>query len=123
VLFGTVKLGIDLPGAWENTSNNGTWDVTNSRTVGGHDVPGIGQNPQGVPISTWGGIRTITWPAFTSRNYIQECYAPLSPDWYSNGNVAPNGIDAVTLKADLTAIASGQIPSVGPPAVPLDWFI
>jgi hypothetical protein len=123
ILFGTIKLGVDLPGAWEQVNDGGLWDVTSSRVIGGHDISTAGYNAQGVPIMTWGGLRTITWPAFTSTKYIKEAYAPLSPDWYGKDNVAPNGIDAATLKADLAAIANGQIPSVGPPQVPLDWLI
>ncbi len=117
----SLSLGIDLPGAWEQS--NDVWDVTNSRVVGGHDVPTGGYDKDYVTILTWGGKRRITWAAFTSRNYITECYLSLSPDWYAAAGVAPNGIDAATLKADLTAIANGQIPSVGPPEVPLDWLI
>jgi len=123
---GTVKLGIDLPGAWEQANDGGLWDVTNSRVVGGHDVPGGAYarvGTVGVRIATWGGLRTITKAAFVSRQYITECYLPLSPDWFAKANVAPNGLDIATLKADLAAIASGQIPSVGPPAVPVDWLI
>jgi hypothetical protein len=128
-LFGNVKLGIDLPGAWEQVPDGGKWDVTNSRVVGGHDVPGLDFSDigpsvaaDGVAIATWGGTRTITWPAFTSRQYITEAYTVLAGDWYSKG-AAPNGIDVATLKADLDLIAKGQIPSVGPPSVPIDWLI
>lgn len=123
ILFGTIKLGIDLPNAWRQASEGGIWDVTNSGIVGGHDVPTIAYNQQGVPIATWGGVRTMTWNAFASNRYIKEAYCPLSPDWYGQDRIAPNGIDATTLKADLNAIANGQIPSVGPPLVPFDWLI
>lgn len=120
-IFGNIKLGIDLPGEWEN--NNTTWDVTNSRVVGGHDVPAFDFSPAGVVISTWGGLRTITWAAFTSTRWLSEAYACLGSDWYNEDMTAPNGIDVATLKADLQAVANGQIPSVGPPEVPLDWLI
>jgi hypothetical protein len=127
---GTLKLGIDLPGAWEQAPDNGAWDVTNSRVVGGHDVPAgaysiivVAGVIVGIKIATWGGLRTITKAAFTSKQYITECYMPLSPDWYAKNNTAPNGLDGATLKADQIAIGNGQIPSVGPPEVPLDWLI
>lgn len=122
-LFGNVKLGIDLPGSWQQ--NNTTWDVTNSRSVGGHDVPSLDYDASGVKIATWGGLRTITWPAFTSRQYISEAYSCLSPDWYGADGMAPNGIDVATLKSDLDLIKAGQIPSVGPvaPNVPNEWLI
>lgn len=123
-IFGSLKLGVDLPSAWRNAPNNGLWDITNSGTVGGHDIPTMGYDSIGVTIATWAGLRKITWPAFLSRKYITECYLPLSPDWYGKDNLAPNGIDAATLKANLDAIKNGQIPPFGPPPqVPLDWLI
>lgn len=111
-IFGSLKLGINLPQAW--TSTNTTWDVTNTGIVGGHDVPAGGFTPQGVRIATWGGLVTITWPAFTSRTWLEEAYCPLSPDWYARANVAPSGIDAATLRADLAMLRNGQIPDPGP---------
>ncbi len=123
-LFGNVKLGIDLPGSWEQTNDGDAWDVTNSRVVGGHDVPALDfTTANEAVIATWAGTRRITKAAFTSKQYITEAYSILSGEWYANAGVAPNGIDVATLKADLTAIGSGQIPSVGPPQVPLDWLI
>ncbi len=119
-----LKLGIDLPGAWEQTNDGGVWDVTSSRVVGGHDVPAIDFNDTvGATIATWAGTRTITKKAFTSKQYITEAYGILSPDWYSAAQTAPNGIDVTTLKADLALIAAGQIPSIGPPSVPMDWIM
>src|SRR6185295_10127253 len=79
-LFGSLTLGINLPGEWLNTSDGGTWQPTSSRIVGGHDVCAIGYNPTGVQICTWGGLRTITWPAFTSTRWLEECYCQLAPD-------------------------------------------
>lgn len=115
-LFGSLTLGIDLPNDW--TCTNCTWDVTNSRIVGGHDVCVCGYNAQGVQICTWGGIVTITWSAFTSSKWITECYAQLSPDWYNDDQLAPNGIDVATLKADLAKLGGGVIPDIDPPTPP-----
>lgn len=123
-LFACLKLGIDLPAAWEQGGDGSVWDLTNSHVVGGHDVPAIDYTPDGVIISTWAGTRRITWPAFLSRNYISECYAVLSPDWYGKDGIAGSGFDLATLKANLTALGNGQIPPFGPPPqVPLDWLI
>ncbi len=126
--FGSIKLGINLPDAWTDT--NVVWDVTNTRIVGGHDVPAfgcgnkrpsqvVGTATDGVVISTWAGLVLITWPAFLSKNWIEEAYVPLSPDWYSKGNVAPNGFNVDTLRADLAMIGQGEVPPIGPPPPPL----
>jgi hypothetical protein len=111
-LFGSLKLGINLPGDW--TCTNCTWDITNSSIVGGHDVPCVGYTETGVQICTWAGIVTITWAAFANTTWIEECYCVLSPDWTSNANLSPNGIDVATLTADLAKLGAGTIPPLGP---------
>lgn len=118
-LFGSLTLGIDLPSAWANSSNNGIWDTTNTGIVGGHDVPAVGFNDTGVVIATWAGLRTITWKAFTSKKWITELYAQLAPLWYGSDKLAPCGVDAVTLKTDLDALGGGTIPPVTPPVPPI----
>jgi hypothetical protein len=59
-LFGCGSIGINLPSAW--TSAN-VWDVTNTGSVGGHDVSPcgygtrvVGTNADGVVISSWGRL-------------------------------------------------------------------
>lgn len=117
-LFGSLTLGINLPGDWLNTSDGGVWQPTNSRIVGGHDVCAVGYNTLGVVICTWGGLRTITWPAFQSTRWLEECYAQLAPLWYNDDRLAPCGIDADTLQADLTKLGSGTIPPIDPTPAP-----
>lgn len=115
-LFGTLPLGIRLPQAWTQQS---IWDVTNSPIVGGHDVPCVAKMAAGkIRISSWGRLFDITQAAFTSRNWIQEAYAVLSPDWYGKDGLAPNFIDVAALRADLQKIAGGVIPDVGPTPTP-----
>lgn len=116
-LFGSLTLGINLPRNW--TCTNCTWDENTSGNVGGHDICCVGYNAQGVQACTWGGIVTITWPAFNNKPWITECYAELAPDWYSQGNLAPNGVDVAGLQAALAAIAGGQTPPI--PEQFLDW--
>jgi hypothetical protein len=111
-LFGALTIGVNLPAAWEQS--NDIWDVTNSRIIGGHDVTCVGYNSTGVVISTWGSLRTITWAAFTSKHWVDECYAMLSPDWYSKDNIAPSGLDVTTLKTDLEKLGNGTIPPIDP---------
>ncbi len=117
LIFGALTLGINLPAAWDGSGP--VWDVTNSRIVGGHDVTAVGYDAQGVQISSWGKIYTITWAAFLSRNWLEECYAILSPNWYDKANVSPSGFDSSTLAADLAKLAGGVIPDITPtPVVP-----
>lgn len=131
-LFGALCLGINLPSAW---TQNSIWDVTNTAIVGGHDVPAVGygdgvtvlaSNKDGVVIASWGRLYLITWPAFTSTRWIEECYAILSPNWYNNDRLSPGGVDVEALKADLAKLAGGVIPDVPDPNNPpdtTDWFV
>ncbi len=114
-LFGTVTIGLNLPQAWESA---GVWDVTNTQIVGGHDVTCVGYNSQGVQISSWGRIYTITWAAFTSTKWLEECYVLLAPDWYGSDKLAPSGVDVATLQADLQKISGGTVPPIDPPPPP-----
>lgn len=117
-LFGSLTLGINLPGQWTEGGDGSIWDVTNSRIVGGHDVCAVGYNDQGVQIATWGGLRTITWRAFTSRQWIEEVYAQLAPLWYGSDKLAPSGVDVATLKDDLSKLGSGVLPPIPDPTPP-----
>lgn len=109
-VFGTGCIGINLPSAW--TCTNCVWSPTNTGIVGGHDVPFIDYDPQYVYIATWGGVVQVTWAAFLSQNWIDEAYIELSPDWYANANLAPNGINVAGLQTAFAAIASGQVPVI-----------
>lgn len=117
-LFGSLTLGINLPQAWLDAPDGGLWDATNSRIVGGHDVCAVGYNETGVVIATWGGLRTITWAAFTSQRWVEEAYAQLAPLWYGSDKLAPCGVAAATLQADLAKLADGTIPPLDPSPEP-----
>lgn len=119
LVFGTLTLGVNLPAAWLDAPEGGTWDTTDTQIVGGHDVAACGYDASGVKVATWGGLRTITWPAFVSHTWLEECYAQFSPDWYGSDKLAPCGIDAATLAADLDKLGKGVLPDIGPtPPVP-----
>lgn len=115
IVFGNLEIGMSLPNAWYQSADGSDWGVTNSAIVGGHEVQGFGFDDKGVWISTWGGVRRILWAAFTSTRWIDEVYTSLAPDWYGADNLGPNGISTATLKADLAAIANGQIPPLPDP--------
>lgn len=114
-LFGATSIGINLPQAW---TSNAVWDVTDTPIVGGHDVTPIDCTEQGVIISSWGRLYTITWDAWQSRKWIEEYDVPLSPDWYGSDRLSPAGVSADTLLADLKLVHQGIIPDVGPTPVP-----
>jgi hypothetical protein len=114
-LFGSLTLGVNLPEAWTQAA---VWDVTSSRVVGGHDICTCGYTPQGVQVCSWGRVYTITWPAFTSTRWLEECYVLLGPDWTGDDRLAPSGVNVDALVADLQKISGGQIPDIDPGPVP-----
>lgn len=118
-IFGTLNVGLDLPSTWHNSSDGATWDITNSGIDGGHEVQAYDYDAGGIYLSTWAGVRYITKAAFTSKRWINEVYTSLDPDWYGADNLAPNGIDVTTLKADLALVANGQIPPLPGPTPPV----
>lgn len=114
-VLGAKKIGINLPEAW---LNDAVWDVTDSPIVGGHDVAPIDYDAQGVYVASWGRVYLITWRAYMSRVWLEEAYAMLSPNWYGSDLLAPNGIDATTLKADMVKLGAGELPDPGPAPIP-----
>jgi hypothetical protein len=121
VFGGGISLGLNLPGSWANAvSGNGfVWDNATDSSVGGHDVPVLDYNSQGVQIATWGYWGTITWEALANAAICEEAWQALGADWYSKANLAPNGISADTLRADLALLTGGQTPPLPGPA-PVD---
>jgi hypothetical protein len=118
-LFGTLKLGLNLPRAWLDSED--VWDVPSGAgagIVGGHDVEAAGYDGRGVTVLTWGGTRLLTWPAFLSTKWLEECYAALAPEWYSKGNVSPSGLDVASLQQDLQKIGGGGLPPIVPGPAP-----
>jgi hypothetical protein len=115
-LLGSLTLGINLPQSW--TCTNCVWDERAHGNVGGHDVCAVGYDEKGVQICTWGGLVTITWPAMTSKKWIEECYVSLSPDWYANKNLSPQGLDVKALKSDLDLLKQGNMPPLPEPVPP-----
>ncbi len=118
-LFGSLSFGVNLPQAWADSPEGGLWDVTNTQIVGGHDVSAVGYNATGVVIATWGGLRTITWAAMASSRWLEECYAVLAPLWYGSDKVAPCGVNAAKLAADLQLLGGGTIPPIDPEPIPV----
>lgn len=111
-LNGGCRFGIDLPEEWYNTPDGGTWNLTNSAIVGGHDVRGVQYDEDGVWVATWGGKRLMPWAVVTGAPQIDEAYTELSPDWYAKAATSPTGLDAASLKADLALIGQGNLPPI-----------
>lgn len=69
---------------------------------GGHSVPVLAYDADGLTCITWGAKKRMTWDFFA--NYCDEAYAPLSPDWFNAQGKNPDGLDVNALEADLSEI-------------------
>lgn len=109
-IFGAITIGFYLPNSWTGTD---VWDITNSRIIGGHDVSVVGWKENGnYVISSWGRLYEWTPQAFHSRQYIDEAYVILAPEWYNSDKVSPSRVDVAGLRKALDDFAAGRIPDV-----------
>jgi hypothetical protein len=107
-LFGGCYAGFSLPLA---AKTQAIWDVPVSGLTGdgapgswgGHAVPVIGYDSDGLTVVTWGAIKKMTWSFWDA--YCDESYAIISTDFVSS-KPAPNGFDLAALQADLKKIVS-----------------
>jgi hypothetical protein len=104
LLFGGVNIGLALPIA---AQQQGVWDVTQGPNSvpgswGGHDVPVLDYDDQGLTCVTWGQLKRMTWDFW--HKYVDEAYAILSPDWIKANGVSAEGVALTTLLADLEKI-------------------
>jgi hypothetical protein len=110
-LFENLVFGVALPDSWVNPmpSASGFWWGTGGAPDpnNGHCFAGVGYNPTGVQISTWGMVGNITHGAI--KKYTTsgggELYCVLSQDAIDKATAkAPNGFDFATLSADLARL-------------------
>lgn len=126
-LFGGVQFGIQLPQvAQQQFAAGQTWkgplspaDLRGPWAVGswgGHEVPGLAYDAEGVSVVTWGKVHKMTWQFIA--DYADEAYVVVEPDWFSPDGKSPSGFDLYTLWDDLNAITDGRHPIPAPPNRP-----
>lgn len=108
--FGGLYMGVALPltaqgqtqwslqiGASSDQSAPGSW--------GGHAVPVVAYNDEGVFVLSWGQVIFVSW-AFWD-DYVDEAYCLISDtDWAEAGKKAPSGMDLTTLQSDLNSVTA-----------------
>src|ERR1039458_97737 len=108
-LFYGVYLGVGLP---LTAQSQDVWDVVDAApalngagTWGGHAIPAIAYDEQGLAVVTWGATKKMTWKFFS--NYCDEVYACL-PNYFPALPTHPldNGLDFATLQQDMFAVGA-----------------
>lgn len=105
-IFANSYIGLALP---TTAQTQDVWSVPPGGAVGlgapgswgGHAVPVVAYDPQGLTVVTWGALKRMTWEFWGA--YCDEAYAILSDDFLTAGK-APDGIDLATLEADLNEV-------------------
>jgi hypothetical protein len=106
-LFGGVYTGFQMPktawgqaewrvppeGSKKGRGKVGSW--------GGHCVPIIGYDKEGLTCVTWGQAKKLTWAFWDA--YIEEAYAVVSHD-FAKKKGSPSGLDLDALQKDLKAV-------------------
>ena len=69
---------------------------------GGHAVPIVGYDADGLTVVTWGALKRMTW-GFVAA-YMDEAYAIISPDMLELDGRTPLELDLTQLRADLDAL-------------------
>lgn len=107
-LFGGCYIGVQLP---ISAQTQEIWSVppggaTGNGAVGswgGHAVPVVGYDNQGLTVITWGATKRMTWSFWDT--YCDESYAIISTDFVSS-KTSKNGFNLAALQQDLNAIHS-----------------
>lgn len=106
-LFGAVYIGVALP-TTAQSQVGGVWDVVENRgpgtpgSWGGHAVPVVAYDGEGLTVITWGAYQKMTWAFWDA--YVDEAHGPLSADWIERAGKSPTGMYWTKLKADLAAL-------------------
>jgi hypothetical protein len=109
-LFGGIACGVALPMSAQGEPN---WDYPpddqNTKdpspgSWGGHGIPGLAYDAQGIVVITWANALSVDWAFFSQ--YFDEAYAIISPDYIDGTKPSPTGFDMATLTADLQLVTA-----------------
>ncbi len=105
-LFGNCYIGLAMP---LSAQTQAIWSVPPGGPAGqgapgswgGHAVPVVAYDPQGLTVVTWGALKRMTWGFWSA--YCDEAYALLSDDFLTSDKT-PAGIDLASLEQDLAEV-------------------
>jgi len=106
-LFGGAYIGVALP---LTAQGQPVWDVIDEPgrdepgSWGGHAVNIVGYDETELVVVTWGGLLKMTNDFF--EKYVDEVYAILSPDFLTDKDLTPSGVDLAALEADLKELTA-----------------
>ncbi len=118
--FGGCYLGINFPeSAMDQFDAGQPWDVVKgSRIEGGHAINAVAYDTAADmwTVVTWGREQQMTGAFF--REYVEEAWVILTPDWYGTDDVAPTGVDVQALGQAFTDLTGEPSPFPAPTPQP-----
>jgi hypothetical protein len=105
IIFGGVRLGVNLPNSAEDQTNQGQpWTLAGDRTIaGGHDVFATNYDPSMFYCATWGQRQAIE-PNWLTM-FCEEAHAEIWPIFVRPSGTTPTGFNEAFLTRDLQAMA------------------
>lgn len=106
VVFGGVRIGVNLPNSAEDQTNAGQpWSLSGDQTIaGGHDVFVTNYDPAMFYVATW-GQRQAVMPQWMEK-FTEEAHAESWPIFIRPSGWTPTGFRDATLVRDLQALAA-----------------
>ena len=105
LLFGSCRLGLNLPGYAEDQFERGQpWDVSTvgNQSIGGHDVPVVDFRGGLFYVFTWGRVQLMTPAALVA--WSEEAHSTLFFDWVREQGQSPSGLDLNTLAQKMQSV-------------------
>jgi hypothetical protein len=108
-MFGAVDAGVELPvEAMTQFEDGQAWtDLTGTKgSEGGHCIPLVGYDADGIYCVTWGRVQRLSWAWW--KKYSSESYALLRRSWIGTKGLAPSGLSLQELDSRILSMR-GQL--------------
>lgn len=111
--FGAAGLGIVVTQSMMDAFNQGQpWVSASGPQLGGHAVPAVGYDDQGVYVVTWARVQLMTWDCFAQC--VEEAWVAVLPEWFSAAGQDPEGVDLHSLGEDFAQLTGQPNPFPAP---------
>lgn len=111
--FGGLYFGVNLTSRqYNHAEDTDTWDIDGTGVVGGHAIPFSMRFPDKCQLATWARQPVATRRLMQSRNWADEAFVVLGPDWFNAAGIDTNNVNVSALRDALAAVKAGGTPSI-----------
>lgn len=116
--FGAAGLGIVVTQSMMDAFAAGQdWVSASGPQLGGHAVPCVGYDEQGVRVVTWGRVQLMTWDCFSQC--VEEAWVAVLPEWLNATGTDPEGVDLHGLGDEFASLTGQPNPFPAPTPTPV----